>query len=233
MAPLTDSLSVYRELAEHYDRLGQPSMRDRFLILAADAALQTGQPALAEQLRQRLLHGSRHHMLRSYASFAEASAAPDVQSYLRDLRTNYPPEVARDMLDELEPPRAEPIDEHRPIPPTAPLLDLNGPAGRSTRPWQPQGIAEPYPLRNDMETAPPTTRPLPRPLPGRAARRAEAPAGLPVAEPLPMMTAPPRPRRKRGPNNPAGWLSVGLGALVFLAAVAAAAFTFARPFLPW
>jgi hypothetical protein len=226
MAPLTDSLSVYRELADHYDRLGQPSMRDRFLILAADAALQAGQPALAEQLRQQLLHGSRHHMLRSYASFAEAAAAPDVQTYLRDLRTNYPPVVAREMLDEIQPSGGEPAGGHRPIPPTAPLVDMNSPA----RSWQPRGLAEPYPLRGEGEAAPPA-RPLPHAIPARAAPR--APEALPVAEPVPVMAPPPRPRRQRGPDNPAGWLSVGLGALVALAAVAAAAFTVARPFLRW
>src|SRR5688572_1432363 len=72
MATLGDNLSIYRELADHYDRLGQVSMRDRFLMLAADAALAAGQPDEAERLRQRLLATSRHHMLRPYASFAEA-----------------------------------------------------------------------------------------------------------------------------------------------------------------
>jgi hypothetical protein len=234
MAPQTDSLSVYRELADHYDRLGQMAMRDRFLILAADAALQAGQPALAEQLRQRLLQGSRHHMLRSYASFAEASAAPDVQTYLRDLRVNYPMEVAREMLLELQP-HEEPPSPERAIPPTAPLIDMHGhPA--SARPWQPQGRAEPYPLRDDVEHTPPPTKPLAQPRPyGGAPRHVIQPApaepALPVAAPLPVATPVPRRPRERGPKNPAGWLSVGLGGLVFLAALAAAAFTFARPFL--
>ena len=64
-------------------------------------------------LRQRLLAGNRHHMLRPYASFAEASRAADVQAYLDGLRANYPPEQARDLLNALrsggeEPPPAYP-----------------------------------------------------------------------------------------------------------------------------
>ena len=97
-----DRLSVYRELADRYDHLGQVSMRDRFLILAADAALEGGRAGEAETLRQRLLQGSRHHMLRPYYSFAEAACAADVQSYLHDLRTNYPLEVAQQLLDSLK-----------------------------------------------------------------------------------------------------------------------------------
>jgi hypothetical protein len=99
---IMDRLSVYRELAEQYDRLGQVSMRDRFLILAADAALEAGEAGEAERMRLRLLQGSRHHMLRPYHSFAEAALAGDVQTYLHDLRTNYPPDVAQQLLDSLK-----------------------------------------------------------------------------------------------------------------------------------
>src|SRR4051812_15788355 len=97
--PTQTVLAVYRELADHYDRLGQPSMRDRFLMLAADAALSAGGGDVAERLRQRLLSGNRHHMLRPYGSFEEASRAADVQAYLDGLRANYPPDQARDLLD--------------------------------------------------------------------------------------------------------------------------------------
>src|SRR4051812_18245581 len=103
MDSANDRLGVYRELADTYDRLAQASMRDRFMILAADAALEAGQPAEAEALRQRLLQASRYHMLRPYNSFAEAIQAPDVQTYLRDLRANYPLEVARQLLATLLP----------------------------------------------------------------------------------------------------------------------------------
>src|SRR5215212_5918458 len=122
----TPVMTVYRELADHYERLSQSSMRDRFLMLAADAAFSAGQAEEAERLRQRLLAGNRHHMLRPYASFAEASRAADVQAYLDGLRANYPPDQARDLLntlrgDEAHPPPA--LAETMP-PPTAPARTL-------------------------------------------------------------------------------------------------------------
>src|SRR5687767_4359846 len=101
MDTLSESLTVYRELADHFEQVGQASMRDRFLMLAADAALQAGLRDEAERLRQRLLAGSRHHMLRPYNSFAEAASVPDVQTYLADMRANYPLSHAREILDSL------------------------------------------------------------------------------------------------------------------------------------
>jgi hypothetical protein len=166
-----ESLGIYRELADCYDRLGQVSMRDRFLILAADAALEAGQAAEAERLRQRLLHGSRHHMLRPYSSFAEAVKAPDVQTYLRDLRTNYPLDVAKQLLESLRgaagpadapqpmnlsldpspplPPSPSP-PAPAPIPPTAPLVDMSGPPTAQPgkladeEPWRQRGVPPPH-----------------------------------------------------------------------------------------
>src|SRR5262245_462456 len=167
-----ESLSVYRELADRYDQLGQLSMRDRFLMLAAHAALEAGQPDEADRLRHRLLQTSRHHMLRPYGSFAEAAEAPDVQTYLRDLQANYPPEVTRPLLATLRTPgggggggstaaATAPVDQTQPlpwggidrpvagqIPPTAPVIDIHGsrPAQQQQqqRPiWQP---STPYPL---------------------------------------------------------------------------------------
>jgi hypothetical protein len=200
-----DCLSVYRELADCYDRLGQASMRDRFLILAADAALQSGQAGEAERLRLRLLQGSRHHMLRPYHSFAEAVRAADVQTYLQDLRRNYPEDVARQLLDSVQgttaPPAAmveqtqtadwspEETPADRParhIPPTAPLLEITGPAPGNLAgefPREPRVVggaagnpmgrstpaAETYPLRVE-----PAARPLAQPIAGR----------VPVARPI-------------------------------------------------
>ena len=51
MDPRENLLRVYRELADWYERQRQPQMRDRFLMLAADAALAAGRPDEAERLR--------------------------------------------------------------------------------------------------------------------------------------------------------------------------------------
>jgi hypothetical protein len=218
MDAASECLSVYRELADHYDRLGQVSMRDRFLMLAADAALEAGQPAEAERMRQRLLATSRHHMLRPYASFAEAARAPDVDTYLRDLKTNYPLDDARDLLDTLR--SAEPPP--RAIPPTAPLLDLNA------RRAEPAPI---YPLRQDEPE--PAPRPRAQPVPGRRAAPAAAPRppattpAAPAPHPVPVA-----PLAREKPRSESAWLSGVLTVIAVTAGLVLAAFTLARPFLP-
>ncbi|MGL4553581.1 MAG: hypothetical protein ACRC33_20660, partial [Gemmataceae bacterium] len=196
MGPLTHSKQVYHDLADTYERLGQVTMRDRFLMLAADAALQLGDPHEAERLRQRLLAGSRHHMLRPYASFAEAASAPDVQTYLRDLRLNYPPDVAEQMLAGMSGGAAERLDQTQPLPPmetprslpmTAPLMDMAGPPAaraRQIRPLVPD--AETYPL------AAPTP-----PKPRSPAERPPAPDPYPLAAPVPLVPPKPRPAERR------------------------------------
>jgi hypothetical protein len=98
MSPKARSQQVYEELASWYDRQGQAKLRDWFLVLAADAALAQGRADQAERLRQRLLHVNPHHLLRPFGSFAEALRSPDVQGYIADLRRNYPPETADQLL---------------------------------------------------------------------------------------------------------------------------------------
>src|SRR6516225_8871275 len=89
---------VYEDLAQWYDRTGQPKQRDYFLVLAADEALAQGRPEDAERLRHRLLQNNPHHLLKPYASFQEALKAPDVQAYVADLRRTYPPDAAATLL---------------------------------------------------------------------------------------------------------------------------------------
>ena len=67
MHPHENLLRVYRELADWYERQRQPQMRDRFLVLAADAAQTAGRADEAERLRLRLLKVNPHHMLKPYA----------------------------------------------------------------------------------------------------------------------------------------------------------------------
>lgn len=213
----TPVLTVYRELADHYERLGQSSMRDRFLMLAADAAFSAEMTDEAERLRQRLLTGNRHHMLRPYNTFEEATRAADVQAYLEGLRANYPPEQARDLLNALRggddlnslppsPLSAPPPPASRAIPMTSPLLDLNTrePSRPETsRPFQPK----------QPEPAPRTSRPRAQPAPPPA-QPATAPTipppsrSVPVVEQTqPLRFAPleetPQPKKKEPPHRAA------------------------------
>jgi hypothetical protein len=218
-----DSLSVYRDLADRYDRLGQASMRDRFLILAADAALASGQADEAERLRQRLLTGNRHHMLKPYGSFAEAVRAADVETYLRDLRANYPPEVAGQLLNSLGGPGADdtlpvPGLSGAGIPATAPVLDLTEPGvlppvpladapRREERSARPRGNPTPYaPPVVALEQPLPSTLPTGAPLRGNAGPLpvANPPRPAPLARAAPYPVAPPVPLPARvAPAAPA------------------------------
>lgn len=117
MSALPRAMQVYEELSTWYNRAGQAKLRDWFLVLAADCALELGQPGLAERLRQRLLHANPHHLLRPFKSFAEAMQSPDVAGYVADLRRNYPLETAEQLLQSTrgKPPESAaspaPVDE--------------------------------------------------------------------------------------------------------------------------
>lgn len=209
MAPETDTLSVYRELADRYDQLGQFSMRDRFLMLAASAALDAGQAAEAERLRGRLLQQNRHHMLRPYRSFEEAVAALDVQTYLGDLKANYPLELAAQLLATLKDGKEpKPLAQKRPfgpshppsparpaIPPTAPVVDPYQPPDRPEKPARESVI--PYKMTEDVAM----TAPIPD-LPGipRPARQANPRAAIPI--PASSAKAEERPPRRAAVPEP-------------------------------
>lgn len=233
MSSDTEALTIYRELADRYDKFGQFSMRDRFLMLAADVAYHSGQPQEAERLRQRLLSQNRHHMLRPYNTFPEALAAPDVQTYLNDLRANYPPEAALQLLEGMKGNKPSAVDQTQAvdwtpkatptsaasIPKTAPLVDpYSSPNSGVGKPAKP--TSTPYRLVED--TASPTIptpaqpRPLAQPLPGRkvpntAAREPDGPplrptAALPAAsvpKATPAAEKPAAPVRKPAPFKPA------------------------------
>jgi hypothetical protein len=123
MDDIFDLRDLYQDLAEGYADRGQPQFRDRFLVLAAAAALDSGDADTAERYRLRLLAVNPHHLLKPYGTFAQAMGIPDVQSYIADLRKDYPPSVARGLLNSL---RDLKESTGQAIPVTAPLLDLGG-----------------------------------------------------------------------------------------------------------
>ena len=104
------SYQVYQELADLEEKRGAQQLRDRFLILAADAALTAGRHDEAEELRARLLEANPHHLLRPYRTFTEALRSAEVHSYVADLRSSYPPDEAERLLASLggKAPPAEP-----------------------------------------------------------------------------------------------------------------------------
>jgi hypothetical protein len=244
--PSFENLAViYQDLADVHERQGQPQMRDRFLVLAADAAQCAGRDDEAERLRQRLLKRSPHHMLRPFASFAEALASPDVQKYVSDLRRSYPPAEAERLLETARS-RASPErgPEGRPIPPTAPVVDLAESSPRAGAGHEPLKV---YRVQDEGGSPagrrPTQAQPAPRPTTAGAPRSA-APPARPAPSAAPRFpperrSQPEPPRRAPGipPDDeeetaPGAWLSAVLFVVVLAGGLALAAYTFAGPFLP-
>src|SRR5262249_7244074 len=123
MEPSTDLADTYRKLAEWHHQHGHPQQRDRFLVLAAYTAHAVGRPEQADSLRVRLLRHNPHHLLKPYTSFAQALTAPDVESYVNDLRRSYPPNTATQLLASL-PGKGSSDHGGTVLPPTQPVLNL-------------------------------------------------------------------------------------------------------------
>jgi hypothetical protein len=240
MDPREKLLNVYKELADWYERQRQPPMRDRFLVLAADAALAANRPDEAERLRSRLLQVNPHHMLKPYASFTQALKAPDVQTYVKDLRVNYPANVAEDLLRTLQAEEKRPAIAAPSVPVASDDLFLNSKeVHHDLAPTAPHGaLAAPYelaPLRPDSR---PQTLPLQGAVPARPAppvprRREPVRPHSPLPPPLPFAAEPRQVRTTTESQAAAGsWLTVLLFLVVLAAAVALVGFTFLRPCLP-
>ncbi len=238
-----DPVAVYKELSDCYERRSEPPMRDRFLVLAADAALRAGRIDEAERLRFRLLKVNPHHMLKPYTSFNQALQAPDVQTYIRDLRLNYPPEVALVLLNSLRTTGMRLDDTAAvPVPPPHDEDDATVTLGEPSEPLKV------YPDRH--ETDAPETAALPRHLLEEAQRPAPVappktplPAPRKTPAPVPKKRLTPAPRPQPAAPSPyipladpeaapgGAWFPVILFVLVCLTGLALAGYLVARPFL--
>jgi hypothetical protein len=219
------SLQVYEELATWYDRQGQAKLRDWFLVLAADTAQTLGQADQAERLRQRLLHGNPHHLLRPFQSFAEALASPDVKGYVADLRRNYPPETAEQLLQstwkkkQTEPTRAPPPARVTSAPPEE-ERELKVYRGR-------EAAEEPIPVAQEVPEPIPL-KPLPPRMPTPVAWTKQA---APAA-PCKVLADPPAEIDDEGPTGLGYWVSSFLFVVTLLVGVVLLGYSLARPFLP-
>lgn len=101
MANPANTVRLYVQLADESQRLGRSEDRERFLLLAADAALQGGQPDEAERFRRNILANNPNYFLKPYASFADAMKTPDILKYVQDLRKHYGPAQAEKWLQAL------------------------------------------------------------------------------------------------------------------------------------
>ena len=245
---LLTALQVYKELADWYERQGQAAMRDRFLILSAEAAFSAGNADEAERLRQRLLKGNPHHMLKPFSSFAQALQSTNIQIYIHDLQVNYPPQTAEDLLRDLHSgvatatPPAEGETLLAPGPRINPVIEMRD---EPTLPLAP--ATEPlkvYPLRDEPKppasTTPPAKPTQPKQPSARktttAPKRTSNPLPLPRPQPMPprVTASPPVAPPLAGESAaPAGaWLPLILFGMTVTASIALAFYALARPFLP-
>lgn len=235
MASADRSIRVYQELATHYDARGEPQVRDRFLVLAADAATAAGRPEEAERLRNRLLQLNPHHMLKPYSSWSQALQSPDVTSYIEGLRRTYPPASAENLLASV---RGSNEEERMPQPLPSAALEATLPYAPDTK----TTAANPPLVK---PSAAPSAKEAPASIPTapvvRTVRMPVVPVAVPVttgfavAAPSPAQGAPmseglAQDTRRGKPSG--SWFSILLFYLVLLAGVALGAYTFVRPFCP-
>jgi hypothetical protein len=200
-------LRVYEELADRFAKQNEPRSRDHCLVLAADTALAAGRPQDADHMRQRLLQFNPHHLLRPFASMAEAMQAPDVQEYVADLRRQWPPEFVQKLY--LGGDNAAAVAETAARAPRTEVPKWTEPGARD--------VAAPAPPAPPRQVKPPSRPAVEIPAPRRVAVLAPARA---VAA-----AAPPRPAREPAPPAlpiapaPASTMGAWLATLVLLVGI--------------
>lgn len=225
---------VYKELADWHDDQGEAEVRDRFLVLAADAALHAGRSDEAERLRRQLLSLNPHHLLRPYATFAEALTSSDVQGYIGELRWKYPPTMAEKLLEKAHSKEAEAAPRRtQAIPGTAPVLNLDPPTAKVVD-GEPPPV---YRLHPEEPPAPPRkSAPIRKTTvagPPPTARPAAPPRYEPP--PTPRVEAPPLPSQRIRDEDDVvvgAWFSTMLFTIVLIAGLALGVYAFVGPFLP-
>lgn len=243
MAAADKSIRTYQELANCYEQIGEPQVRDRFLVLAAEAALTAGQVEQAESIRGRLLQLNPHHLLKPYASLGQAMQAPDVKSYVDGLRRTYPRENAEQMLETIRAGAAAKAPANT-SPTFPPFQQLDAGKSEPSRPKRETPVTRPMSkVEAAPAPAPPPPPPPPPPAPAPVSRPVEAPPAPTKAEPpipfAPDFVAPTpsvaaaSPVRRDGPRarSETNLLATLLFLLVLITGLALAIYTFARPFL--
>lgn len=250
---------LYLELADYYDQRGEAQSRDRFLVLAADAAMTAGDHTEAEHLRQRLLSLNPHHLLKPFKSFEEALKSRDVTDYINALRRRHPADQVTNLVESTVRPTTPPARIVEP----GPHLHVPPPQPVRVEPVPIQRPVEVYQMRPPEEPAPTTIKPRPVPAPpslpgapanpGRPRPVAEARSSPQSLPPLPLS---PEPSRTRAPSpfrpepvplphpsvpvyqgirmapTPGAWLCSVLYVLFLVGGIGLAIYSLGRVFLP-
>lgn len=249
MSTMNETVHVYLQLAEEHQKRDRAQERDRFLLLAADAAHSAGDQQLAEEMRRRILKQNPSHLLKPYGSFAEALQSLDLQAYVQQLREKYPLKKAERLLEELRP-KAEsggrvsqleeefalPLDADRGSPDrqraTTPVSTGSAQALKETQKVNVSPLAgsdrpagnQPIPFKKQDE--PPASRPAPPE--GGFVKPARPRAAPPPPRTQP---APRRPRFEREEVQAGAWVGSILFVVTLIAGMALLASVFVLPFV--
>jgi len=232
LADLYELVPLYLQLAHEHDKRARQQERDRFLLLAADAAFMAGRPGEADRIRQNLLAKNPHHLLRPFANMAEAIRSPDISAYLDQLRRSYPKDKVSQMLRELRDEMVVTLhDDGPPQRPSEDEFDL---------PLEPETKLK--------RESPPRGNPSPDGGPSPSSAKPAGPGTFAVKEdlnewfkkPAPPLYTPPRPDQPGGPTErasesdapPAGaWVALAAGVLLLAGAAALLGYVFLMPIL--
>ena len=240
---------LYQQIAEGYQVQGKYQERDRFLVLALDAAHTAGQNSLAERLRTRLLELNPNHLIKPYPSVAAALQAQNFVTYLSQLRKNFPVSKAQSLLQELavsQPTKPKRTMLAEPAFPMAdPAEDRNAPT------WSQMNLdirsrQQEQPVVRSLEPIPP---PLPHTIPLQPINDPLANVPSPVNNPVPFTFEAPkqhvssmrRPEIVPAPSrintdvieSPSGqWIGNILFVVMVLASLAVLSYIFVLPYYP-
>jgi hypothetical protein len=186
-----NTFDLYHQLADANAAQGRFQERDRCLVLAIDAAQQAGKTDLTEQWRQRLLQLNPHHLIKPYASFQEAAQSPNFGNYLQQLRRNFPPNKAQELLNELSRPAIVPFSD-------GPIIQTYIPREDPAVSNHPDPLAH-VPISSGKPVAPPP-----------------APYQLQPPRIVPITLSPAAPKRKEAVYSPSGALIGNVFFVLFL-----------------
>ena len=101
MPETSDELALYLHLARASEVRRRPLVRDKLLVLAGKTALEMRLEPIAEHCRAKVLAHNPGHILRNYATLAEALADEPFRVFYKRLSQAYPRERAEHMLRSL------------------------------------------------------------------------------------------------------------------------------------
>lgn len=249
-----NNIELYQAVADAYHAQGKYQERDRFLVLAMDAAHTSAQYNLAEQIRGRLLQLNPNHLMKPYPDCSTAIQSPNFSTYLQQLRKNFPPAATAKLLNELggqttakpKPtmlatpsfPAAEPVEEQ--LSPTWSTINIESKARTIDLSMQrPTELVEPIfrelppaskPMHDPLADIPVSPQP---PIPFQQERPISKPptsvqGQRPVIVPVPASSN----RRQREEHASGVWIGNLLFVVLFLASMATLAYVFVLPFYP-